>query len=74
MKTVQLDCRNFKCPNNVRGDCTQEGITLTPCGPITDKLTCGKLTCVEAHEPEEEKVTMVGGVARRDEGADPSSR
>ena len=66
----EVNCRNFKCPANTKGDCCQETIHLVPVGPHTDTLIC-----VEAPRAEEEgKVTMTNGVAGRPEGTDPSSK
>jgi len=71
MKTVISTCRNLKCPNNRNGECCLESVNLTPCGPHLDVLIC-----IEAPkaEEDEEKVIMVGGVATRDVGTDPSSK
>ncbi len=51
MPQVDLDCRNFKCPSNMEGECRVARVTLEPVGGILDRLIC-----VECTKEEEEKV------------------
>ncbi len=70
MKTVNFNCRNFKCPSNVSGDCCLETVTMTPVGPHIDILCC--VECPRGAE--EEDVIMRKGVAVRSDDTDPSSK
>jgi len=52
MKEVIVNCRNFRCRYNEKGDCKLERITLQSEGtPIVNKLVY-----VEAEEKEDEAV------------------
>jgi len=46
--TVQLNCRNFKCNNNKKGECLLERIELVEVSPVI----INKVICVEAEWPE----------------------
>lgn len=40
MKRIEINCRNFNCTNNKKGECTQETVQLTPVGGTIDRLIC----------------------------------
>ena len=39
-KKILLNCRNFKCKNNDKGNCKLAEIVLTPTGNLIDRVTC----------------------------------
>ena len=47
-KEILLNCRNFKCKYNDKGNCKLEEIVLTPTGNLIDRVIC-----IQAEDKEE---------------------
>lgn len=51
-KLVELNCQNFECDSNKKGDCLQGNVQMRP---VTEKgLQIDRLICVQATRKEEE--------------------
>lgn len=52
-RKVELNCRNFECPNNKDGNCSQEKVSLTPAADgIASHLICNESIVEDEPNPE----------------------